>query len=463
MRKLSRFNIEATFLNKSTDETFLVLKIVSCINDIDPFNLKQLDWTDFETTVKVFGPINMRSLNLPLYDEFKIFGEGLSENFCISGDYYFGCLMQECNKLYDKEELHVVKAKRYEINFNLCDLFEKNSTVSKVQTFSLNEFLSYEETISGKYIYIDLRHLQDNNFLFIYSKQGFTPDDDTNSIKHYEYDYSRNRFNRDIKAKKGALIYDPRTNKVVKQFIDIFAKETNVENLLFSNSYYVLDNLWNLYNISTGQLLYKIKTSPMVNLNYKYARFILNGRYFLTTSEDDKMIYIIRCYDCYIAASLRVDDYITCLNVGDSDRIVLAGTKTGHIISTKFLIDLEFNDAIKNHIGFCRNITIKNETPRKEMRKVSVNSEYTKKSKEFFKENLNNDLKRVIHSAHAHRELRSKESLISASSFLGQNSSANIFNKAADDFHIGVAKTNLTRITSGIKNSPISTRACIIQ
>ena len=456
---MSRFTIQANFLNNSVKDLFLVLKIVSCINDIDPYNVKELDWTDFETSIKVFGPFNTKSLSLSLYDEFKMFGEALNESICLTGDNYFGSIMQECNKLYDKQELNVVKAKRYDINFNLCDLFDKNKESSKVQLFSLNEFLTYEETISGKYTYIDLRALQNNNFLIIYSKQGFCSGENTNKLRHYEYDYSCYKFNRDIKTTKGAIIYDPRTNKVIKQLKDIFMKETNVESLLFCNQGYALDNLWNLYSINTGQLIHKIQTNPIVKLNFSFTQFILGGRYFLTTSEDTKMVYVIRCYDSFIVASIRIDDCINCLKTGDSDRIILVGTKNGHIIGSIFLIDLEFDDAIKNYVGFCRVQSKRVKALKKSTSKVGkIDSEEVVVSKE----NLNHDLKRAIHSAHAHRQLRSKESLLSASSFIGQNSSVNIFNNAASDFHIGIAKTNLTRITSGIKNSPISTRACQI-
>jgi len=461
VRQVSRFKIEAKFLNKSAQEIFLVLKIVSCINDIDPFNAKELDWVDFETSIKVFGPFNIKSLNLKLYDEFKMCGEALNESICLTGDYYFGSIMQECNKLFDKHELSLVKAKRFDINFNLCDLFDKNKDSSKVQLFSLNEFLAYEETLSGKYTYIDLRAIQNNNFLLIYSKQGFVSEENTSKLRHYEYDYSRYKFKRDIKTSKGALVYDPRTNKVVKQFKDIFDKETNVETLLFCNQGYILDDLWNLFSINTGQLVHKIRTSPSVSLNFAFTQFILSGRYILTANLDGNMIYVIRCYDSFIVASLRIDNCINCLKTGDSDRIILAGTKTGQMIGSLFLIDMEFEDAIKNHVGFCR-------TERKKQLKSLEKLPVAVTAKQFeveevSKVNLNHDLKRVIHSAHAHRQLRSKESLLSASSFLSQNSSVNAFNNAASDFHIGIAKTNLTRITSGIKNSPITTRACQIQ
>ena len=177
VRKVSRFQIEAKFINRNVRETFLLVKLVSCINDLDPYNVKALDWTDFETSVKVFGPITGQSLNLPLFDEFKIMGEALNEGMCTTNDFYFGSLMQECNKLYDKEQLNVVKARRYDVRFNLCDLFDTKKTCAKVQSYSLNEFLEYEETLSGKFTFIDLRHMRSGNFLLIYSKEGAVADD----------------------------------------------------------------------------------------------------------------------------------------------------------------------------------------------------------------------------------------------------------------------------------------------
>ena len=287
---------------------------------------------------------------------------------------------------------------------------------------------------------------------------------DSKKSNQYVYKYEAFKFDRNIKTNKGAIVYDPRTSSVVRKFTDIFVKETNVESLIFSSEYFVLDNLWNLYDLNTGQLVHKIQTTnPCVVLNNEFTKFLLNGRYFLATSQDNKKIYVVRCYDSFIVAVLRVDDCINCIRTGDSDRIIFVGTKTGHVIGAKFLIDLEFDDAIRNHIGFCRNKPAQTSTTQKELTKLSTRADKTLNLEEIVKDNLNNDLKRVIHSAHAHRQLRSKESLISASSFLCQNSSSSFFNNSANDFHIGIAKANLTRVTSGIKNSPISTRACIIQ
>lgn len=472
IRKNSRFEIQSKFINKKSDsgsqEVYLLIKIINCINDFDPFAEKSLDWTDFETTIKLFGPIYTQSVTLELYDEFKMHGECLDDGFCVTDDFYFTSLMHECNKLFDKQNPNIVKAKRYDLRMNLYELFECKKKSLKIQLFSLNEFLNYEE-FSPKNILIDIRAIYNSNYLIIYSKEGPVsvynkniPDVNAQPSNKYDYDYERFRFERNIFTEKGAVIYDPRKNEVVKRFSTIFAKNTNVESLIISKGVYVIDNLWNLYDLNTGLVLYNIKINQSIQFNYQFTKFLFSGRYFLTTSYENSKIYVVRCYDAKIVATLRINDPINTIKTGESDRTIMVGTVNGHVICSKFLIDLEYDDAIENYVGYCRNYIKTTKTD--STRLLNLRAKQITNLNEIVKDNLNNDLKRVVHSAHAHRQLKSRESQFSSYSTnnLYKQKTFNLLNNLNNDFHIGVAKNNLTKLSTGIKNSSVSTRACIL-
>jgi hypothetical protein len=74
----SRFEINAQFIKQpQTESTFLLFKLTSCINDFDPYCKKGLDWSEFETLIKIFGPIKSNLTRIETFDEFKFFGECL--------------------------------------------------------------------------------------------------------------------------------------------------------------------------------------------------------------------------------------------------------------------------------------------------------------------------------------------------------------------------------------------------
>jgi hypothetical protein len=185
IKKNSRFDIHARFVQRKrnfkeisnsddvdSEETYLLVKQVSCINDFDPFSALTFDWTEFETIVKVFGPVRADA-ELKLYDEFKLEGEMLGEyDVMVNKNHTFVCLMQECQKLYDKEQPGVVKAKRYDVNLNTYELFESKVKSLKVQRFSLNEFLTIDDYGSGKNVYLDVKVTFEDTLLLVYSKEG---------------------------------------------------------------------------------------------------------------------------------------------------------------------------------------------------------------------------------------------------------------------------------------------------
>ena len=74
----SRFEINAQFVKQPhTNSVFLLFKLTSCINDFDPYCKKGLDWSEFETVVKMFGPIKSNLTRIETFDEFKFLGECL--------------------------------------------------------------------------------------------------------------------------------------------------------------------------------------------------------------------------------------------------------------------------------------------------------------------------------------------------------------------------------------------------
>jgi hypothetical protein len=465
VKKNSRFEIKPRFVNKTSNEIYLILRIVSCINDFDPYSVEVLDWTTFETQVKVYGPLNPNAM--PLFDEFKLNGECLEENVCVNKQFYLASLMQECSKLLDKEQPNIVKAKRYSLNLNISEIFNKSAASAKVQTFNLNEFLNSNE-YSSKNAFIDLRELNDGNFLIVYSKEGTTLNQSTSTNK-YEYDYTRFRFVRNINTIKAGFLYDAASNQVVNKFPSLFTKETNVETLVISTGTYVLDNLWNLYDLKNGALLRKIKVDNF-DLNYELVHFLFNGRYILTTSHTKNKIYLIRCYDSAVIGSLKLNDSISCMNIAHLDRTVLVGTESGSFHALKVLVDLESKEAIERYVEFYRNTkSIKEQLEKNKKRSDKENMEREEIEKP--NENLSYDVKRVIHSAHAHRRLKSREQsrdsarILTSTSNLSNSNFKSFNNNSFLATHGGLNKSNLTTVTSGIKFiSPTNTtRACIIQ
>lgn len=146
-----------------------MLKIVSCINDFDPYCTKPLDWTEFETNVKLYEIPNQNPSTLNLVTEFKMFGEALTSDVILTKGDKFVALMHECHKLRDKLDPSIVKAKRYECHLNLFELFDQQ----QLKLFSLNEFLTLEQ-FNHQNVFLHVLCLLDNRLLLIYSKQGIS-------------------------------------------------------------------------------------------------------------------------------------------------------------------------------------------------------------------------------------------------------------------------------------------------
>ena len=434
VRKNSRFEINAHFFNKNKDEVFLLVKLTSCINDFDPYTCNNLHWSDFETSVKVFGPLVATSSHLELLDEFKMFGECLNNSMLMTTNNLFISLMHECSKLYDRHDPAIVRAKRYECHLNTYDLFKSDS----LKTYSLNEFLTMEQ-YNYQNILLDVRVIFGTKLLLIYSKQGarnISDSTDSSLFNQFEYDYDCFRFNRDIQVEKSGLIFDTLTETIVEHIPQLFDKSTNVNCLLLRGSF-VLDNNWHLYDMKkSGQLLKRIN----IDLSFKWTQFVFDGSYLISVDNMGLKICLVRCSDSFVVASFLIGDPLTCLKLGESDRTILVGTKSGNLLALRLLIDLEYDDALNKFVSFYRCLE---------------STSQRKKELNLFA--LNNDMKRVIHSAHAHRQLKSKESRSVAqaepSEFVKQNS------------HKGITTLNMTNLAHGIKhsNNNITTRACNIQ
>jgi hypothetical protein len=485
----SRFEIKAQFFTKSTGnvkETFLLIHTISCINDFDAFNKLPLDWTDFETNVQVYGPfkeIARRGITekLTLFDEFQIKGECLQEDFIITKDYYYAALMQECNKLYDKLEPSKIKAKSYSISLKIYEPFENKTPKSPVQIFDLNEFLDIDSYSEGN-TYLDMREINNGHLLLVYSKEGALSSEAKAKNKNpfrkiittFEYDYKRFRFNRDIKTNKGAIIYNPVNNQVVKHYSSFLNDLSNVERLVCSNNY-IVDHFFNIFNLRDGKIFKKINITSTL-LDFTWTRFMLDARYLICVSIDKTKVFIIRCYDSCIVSSFRINDVISCLRLGESDRTLILGTINGNVLGFKLLIDLEFNEAISTFSGNYRlnkkkksddeQISITIPKSNQQLRVYSVRSKVTNDQS-----NIDNDRKRLSYSAHAHRLLKAREtyssmdtsSQFTSSSMSMYNNSIETFNGSS--YHSGIAKYHLYNITTGIKHSNLrntSTRACII-
>lgn len=462
VRKKSAFRIFVKFLSKN-GETYLLLKLVSCLRDFDPYSLN-LDWTEFETVLKTYGPIEANINGLQLFNELKLVGESLENDLCVTNNYVFASLMHECNKLFDQEQPSIVKAKKYDVHLNIYEIFEYKHKALKVQLFSLNEFLSNDE-YSNSNILIDLKPMVQGYLFLIYSKDGASRL--VGSQNKYEYDYNEFKFERDIKCNKGAIIYDPIQNMVVKKFTSIFSKETNVERLLFATGgFYALDNNWNLFNLNSGQLERNMRKNLNndFHLNFQHAQFLLNGRYIITCSAENDKIFILRSNDSFIVGSFKINDKICLISIGEIDRTILIGTSYGCLLPLKFVIDLEQSDSVENYIKYYRidrflpsEIIVESQ----EFRLIAEDNCSNGKSDQFERITLNNDIKRVVHSAHAYRQLKSKETRYSALS-ASRNSYMSTSN--INNVHVGISKMNLTTISSGIKYTHSrGTKACLIQ
>ncbi|RNA28355.1 NACHT and WD repeat domain-containing 2-like [Brachionus plicatilis] len=429
-RKNSRLEINGKFLakkNGTIDETYLIIRQVSGLNDFDAYSSQNLDWTEFETCIKIMGPINSHVSKVELFDEFKLNGDSLESNLCINKTAVFASLVQECSKLYDKQVAGLIKAKRVDVHLDVYDLFQSKEKNLKVQVFSLSEFLSSEENLGGKNVFIDIRVLGDQNFFLVYSKNGFGKDD----LNHFEFDLESLKFKRDIKGEKAAFIYDPHRNQVVKKFSSIFNSEIDVERVVFSQGDFVMDNQLNLYDLKKNSLVKNFR-DIWLKFDFSFVIFISNGRYFLTCTEERRKILLIRCYDSVLVASVRLADEISCLSIGENERTILIGTVNGYVWPLKLVIDLENNEAINSYIRFYRNV-----------------QEYLSPSSSSFDSksaDLKNDLKRVSHSAHAHRALKTIESKQAFMTTKNSYTSSN-YSKLESDFHSGLSKLSLTQIS----------------
>lgn len=472
IRKQSRFDLQAKFINKSSQEIYLLLQISSCIDDFDPYsNPSSYDWTDFETNIKIYGPLNSNLTELPLFNEFKLIGEPLKKSISVTKDFVFVELMQECHKLIDKDQPNKVKAKRYEVHLNIYEIFEYKKQKIPVQLYDLNEFLTQDE-YSHKNCFLDFQILGDGTLLIIYSKEGSLLQKSEQNIvaNRYKYDYSNFSFKRDIKTTKGAFIYDPIKNLVLKRFPSIFEPETNVDYLKISRDHFILDNCWKIYDLRRGNLINKLPDG----YNYKFTQFIFDGRYLFTSSADRTRVFIIRCIDNFTVASLEIYDKVSTIRLGESDRTLLIGTKHGYLMGIKILLNLELSEAQQRFIKCYRlqrqkekynSNSVENNILYSSSNLGSTETSYKVLSDVDKLSNLNYDLKRMLNSVHEHRKLKSSESnsrVHSASIHLASQSQV-IYSE--NEQRARSAKNNLANLTFGIKyaHPNVTTRACNIQ
>ena len=486
VQKNSRFEIQAEFLTKNVDEVYLVLQITSCLNDFDPF-CSSYDWTDFETVVKLYGPIIPRTdelvpVKLPLFDEFKLFGELINNKLCITKkNFIYAALTYECHKTFDKDDPLEIVGKRFDTHLNIYELFENKKEKMPVQLFDLNEFLAIEDMFYKNTLF-SLEAMFNGNLLLIYSKNGAA----ANGVEKYEYDYDNFKFKRNFQTPKAGLVYDAKENEIKKHFKTFLNISSDVTKLKIGENDCLLDSLWNIYSLETGNILYKIDKDNILGLDYKWTRFLLNGRYLLATNKLNNKLIILRCYDSKVVGSLWLHDKVTSVNIGECDRTIVIGTKHGFILCLKFLIDLENTEAIEQYIKFFRfhdtlstNASDSNGsfTYLSLTNFSSTNDNNDKLSKKFFKDSsdekfgsnskftsLNYDIQKMLNSAYEHKRLKSRESSsrtrsASVLSMQMSTSGQNIF----DDQHSGILKSNLTNLTLGIKYAQLNSKACCIQ
>ncbi len=499
IRKKSRFELKAQFVTKNLDEVYLVLQTTSCLTDFDPF-YSSYDWSDFETTIKIYGPIKARVPDklpekLMLFDEFKLFGELLDTKLCITNKkFIYAALTYECHKTFDKDEPLEVVGRRYDTHLNIYEIFENKKEKMPVQLFDLNEFLTIEEMFY-KNILLDIQVMSDGNILLIYSKNGGGP----NGMEKYEYDYDNYRFKRNFQTPKAGLVYDPKDNKILKSFRNFLNISTDVTKIRIAENNILLDNLWNIYSLDTGNILYRIDKDNIYDLDYKWTRFILNGRYLLATNKLNNKLYILRCYDSQIVASLWLHDKVTSLSVGELDRTIVVGTSHGYLQCIKFLIDLENVEATEKYLKFFRYHTLENTAldsvkntestgsftylsltnfsstnennfqehlHKKQLNKESINDKFGSTTKYT---SLNYDIQKMLNSAYEHKRLKSRESSSRARSAsilsMQMKMSSAPTQSVFDDQHSGILKTNLTNLTLGLKyaNANTNSKACCIQ
>lgn len=199
----------------------------------------------------------------------------------------------------------------------------------------------------------------------------------------------------------------------------------------------------------------------------------------LVCNTDRDVIYVIRSKDSYVAALVKINDRVNLIRAGEGDRTILLGTCGGSILPLKLVVDLEQNNSLNNYIGFYRKskaIAVTNN----DASHIRISEDTDEKSSSFDRldeekhKSLRNDIKRVVHSAHAYKQLKSRDAARqhSALSFgsISQNSFASSGNataynpqQRAYNVHSGITKLNLTTVSSGIKYAHTGTKACIIQ
>lgn len=294
------------------------MKVISCINDLDPYYTGDLDWSEFETNVKVFKLTTEIPCKLNIFTEFKMFGECLNNGIIFTKNNVFVSLMHECCKLYDKNDVGIVRAKRYECHLNMYDIFENQ----KLKIHSLNEFLTMEQFYHQN-ILIDVRCVFDSKLLLIYSKQGARSSKDEGHNAEYKYNYDSFRFDRDIETEKSGLIFDTVDGKIIEFMPKLFSKSTNVDTMITSNNGFILDKNWDLYDLKKEGTL--LRNFGNLDISFKWSKFIFNGNYIITVNKEEDQIFLVRCYDSFVCASFMISDKISCLKMGEFDRTICVG------------------------------------------------------------------------------------------------------------------------------------------
>lgn len=478
----SSFRIRHKFI-VNQNQTYLVIKVSCCLKDFDCTcscgGVDGLDWCEFETSLKIYGPLEQQALLFSgsgvqrQVDEIKLSGESIENELCITEttNIFASIMHKNFQQPESKEPPHNWTApKQFLTHLNIVKIFDDKSRTTG-QLYSINELLTDDEQSSSN-VFLDLRLVSTSNVaLLIYSKDGgasSNPNPNSNSNSNsrssnsFRFNYDELKFERNFIARKGALVYDLVTNQILRRISNVLRDDTNVDRILFASNYLVLDPMcWILYDLKNddndddeyvggGRQINELKH---LRLNRKCTEFILDGVYLVSCSDELDELVVIRTKDLHKLASVKLTssstDRIESIRVGEASRTILVGTVAGCLMGFKLVIDLENEVYLERFVKFYR------DSNKLMVRESAIGRPNSRENNEF----KNGSMRRTSSRNGSGSRFMRRALSTSCSSRLSDTSTV-----PSDFLHLGIAQTNLMTITDGIKNSHRQqTRACLIQ
>ncbi|KAL4223122.1 NACHT and WD repeat domain-containing protein 2 [Mactra antiquata] len=183
--------------------------------------------------------------------------------------------------------------------------------------------------------FLDVLAVTDDNVLAVYAK----------GVGSYEFVTDKGIVPPKY-IRKGAILLDIESQIVLKHIPCFMEAGSRIDNLQFSSQYsMIIDDDLRIFNYESSSFH---SQSTSCKLYPGSAKFVMDGRYIVGISDNQRDIIVVRTSDDKNVGSLFVHGKATCIRVADDDRTVVVGCEDGRVMVLSVI--LEFADPLREHI-----------------------------------------------------------------------------------------------------------------